>query len=204
MLKIIHLVNTMAALKQIPTQYGVEVDVRADGGRLVLNHEPFQGGEDFESYLKEYRHAFIILNIKEAGIERRVIEMVEERGIKDYFLLDVEFSYIFKATIQSKQPPPVGGVPPKAEKIAVRYSEAEPIEQALALKGLVEWLWIDTNTKLPLNKEIIQQLRGFKTCLVSPDRWGRPEEIEAYRKRLSELNFQLDAVMVALEYADKW
>lgn len=192
MLKIIHRVNTVAALKQIPPQYGVEVDIRADGNRLVLHHDPFLGGEDFVAYLKEYRQAFIVLNIKEVGIERRVIEMVEARGIKDYFLLDVEFPYIFQATRAGKQ------------KIAVRYSEAEPIAQALALKDLVEWVWIDTNTKLPLDKKVVQELRGFKTCLVSPDRWGRAKDISDYKNKVKDLGFKLEAVMVGIEHVDKW
>ena len=193
MLKIIHRVNTISALKNIPPQYGVEVDIRADGGKLILQHEPFVDGEDFASYLKEYHHAFIILNIKEAGIEKRVIEMVEARGIKDYFLLDVEFPYIFKETRSEGR-----------KKIAVRYSEAEPIEQALALKDLVEWVWIDTNTKLPLDKKIVQDLEGFKTCLVSPDRWGRPQDIPVYREQMRLLNFKPDAVMVERKHLNEW
>ena len=140
MLKIVHRVNTIEQLKNIPSEYGVEVDIRADEDKLVLHHDPFKGGEDFAVYLKEYRQAFLVLNIKEIGIEKRVIEMVEEKGIKDYFLLDVEFCYIYKRTRYGKQ-----------HKIAVRYSEAEPIEQALALKDKVEWVWIDTNTKLPFD-----------------------------------------------------
>jgi len=202
MFKIVHRINTIEQLKKIPPEYGVEVDVRAEGDRVILHHEPFQVGEDFASYLKAYQHAFIVLNIKEAGIEKRMIEMVEGQGIKDYFLLDVEFPYIFKET-RPVYVPPDGAVPGKL-KIAVRYSEAEPIEQALALKDKVEWVWIDTNTKLPLDTKVVQQLQGFKACLVSPDRWGRPEDIAVYKKKLAELDFKLDAVMVGWKYLGEW
>ena len=192
MLKIAHGINTIKQLKNIPLEYGVEIDLRADGGRIILHHEPFAGGEDFTEYLTAYKQAFIVLNIKEAGIEERVIEIMEARGLADYFLLDVEFPYLYKATRAG------------FKKIAVRYSEAEPIEQALALRDRVEWVWIDTNTDLPLNKKVVEQLRGFKTCLVSPDRWGRPEDIVPYRKRMEELGFLPDAVMADLTYLKQW
>ena len=38
----------------------------------------------------------LILNIKESGIEQNVLKLVKRYKIKSYFLLDVEFPYIFK------------------------------------------------------------------------------------------------------------
>ena len=75
---------------------------------------------------------------------------------------------------------------------------------ALAQKEFVNWVWIDTNTHLPLNLLVATQLADFKTCLVSPDRWGRPEDILAYRNHIEELPLKLNAVMVGIEYANLW
>ena len=194
---VLHRINTINQLQQIPPQFGVEVDLRADGHRLVLNHQPSQSGDDFAKYLQAYHHSFIIFNIKEAGIETRVLEMAHRYKVPDFFLLDVEFPFIFKGAFGD-------GVPRLNRRVAIRYSEAEPIEQALLLKGQYDWVWIDTNTKLPLDEQIIEQLEGFKTCLVSPDRWGRPEDIWPYRHQMKELNFQPDAVMVGWEFHDRW
>ena len=47
----------------------------------------------------------------------------------------------------------------------------------MKFKGLVDWVWIDTFTKLPLNQNAIKILKNFKTCLVCPDRWERQEDI---------------------------
>ena len=69
---------------------------------------------------------------------------------------------------------------------------------------MVDWVWIDTNTKLPLDRETIRDLAGFKTCLVSPDRWGRPQDIADYRTQLDDLGFKLDAVMCAYENIPDW
>lgn len=195
-----HRTNTIEGLEKVPQNYGVEIDIRhnPETGRLYLNHDPAEAGReyaDLEEYLKNFRHAFIILNIKEAGIEERCLDAVLRCGIskEKYFLLDAEFPYIYRASRKED-----------AREIAVRYSEAEPIEMALAQRGFVDWVWIDTNTILPLNASVMKKLDGFKTCLVSPDRWGRPEDIAPYRCVIEDLNFPLAAVMVGLEHAHLW
>lgn len=192
MLKIIHRVNSIAKLRQVPQQYGVEVDVRGFGSRLVLNHEPLQDGEDFEEYLKEFNHAFIIFDIKEAGIEDEVISLAKKYNITNYFLLDVEFPYIYRAARKG------------IRNIALRFSEDEDINTALKYKELVDWVWVDTFTRLPLNKEALMRLDGFKLCLVCPERWGRPDDIAKYKAFLTKSNIHIDAVMTTLEYAAAW
>ncbi len=187
-----HRINTVERLRRIPTHWGVELDLRADGSELILNHDPFKGGERFVDYLGEYRHALMVLNIKEAGIEDEVLRLVRARGITDCFLLDVEFPYLYRAARKGER------------AIAVRYSEDECIETVLKYKGRVDWVWIDTISRLPLDAKVVEQLRGFKTCLVCPERWGRPQDIPAYRKRLGELGLQIDAVMTAEAHAAAW
>ncbi len=189
---IIHRVNSIEKLKTIPKEFGVEIDVRASGNRLILNHEPFEPGDDLEEYLSHFRHSFIIFNIKEAGIEQRVLNLAARFRIPDFFLLDVEPYYIYHAT--------KAGV----KNIAVRFSENEPIEGPLVYAGKADWLWIDIPTILPVHQDNIHQLRKFKTCLVCPERWGRPEQISDYIQTLQKLKFQLTAIMTSLEYAPVW
>lgn len=197
---IIHRINTLRELEKIPHRYGVEIDVRGYGDTLLLSHDsinPDNTYDTLEKYLKAYQHAFIVFNIKEAGYESRVIELAQKYNISNYFLLDVEFPYLYRATRKE-------GV----RKIAVRYSEAEPIQsveaQLLEGKPLLDWVWIDTNTQLPLTEETISKLRPFKTCLVCPDRWGRSEDIEPYITKMKALSFEPDAVMTALSCASRW
>lgn len=192
MIVIAHRINRQQELKALPVHYGVEVDVRAEGDTLVLHHDPFQGGESLKKYLEAYRHRFIIFNIKEAGIEERVIGTAHKHGIAEYFLLDVEFPYLYRAAR--------AGV----RTIAVRYSEDEPVETAERYRDMVDWVWIDTQTRLPLNATTIEALRGAKTCLVSPDRWGRPEDIPRYREQMQKLSFEPTAVMTGAECIPLW
>ena len=49
---IIHRVNTINELRDVPKIYGTEIDIRSYGSNLILNHEPFQFGEDFEDYIE--------------------------------------------------------------------------------------------------------------------------------------------------------
>ncbi len=192
MLIIVHRVNKTEVLKTIPKEFGVEIDIRAYKDKLILNHEPYESGDDLEDYLKHYQHSFIIFNIKEAGIEKRVIELAKKYNVKKYFLLDVEPYWIHHATEAG------------FKNIAIRYSENEPIEMALKYKNKADWLWIDIPTKLPLSPKIVKQMKGYKTCLVCPERWGRPLEIPKYIQKIKKLKFNLDAVMTSLKYVPMW
>ena len=168
---IIHRVNKIKKLKKIPTTYGVEIDIRSLKSKLILSHDPQKSGDTLDSFLNNYKHGTLILNIKEAGIEDQVIKKVKNAKIKSYFLLDVEFPYIFKS------------IKKKEKNLAIRFSEYEPIQIAQLMSGKFKWLWIDTVTKLPVNKRNIKILKKYKTCIVCPERWGRPQQIKAYKKK---------------------
>lgn len=187
-----HRINSISRLKRVPQTDGVEIDVRAEGKQLILNHEPFKGGQQLQNYLKGYHHSFVIFDIKEAGVEERVIKLAKQYKVNDYFLLDVEFPYLYRATR--------AGI----KDIAIRFSKDESIELVLRYKRMVNWVWIDTISRLPLTEQIVRELKGFRTCFVSPDRWGRPQEIANYRKKLAELKLQPDAVMVDSKFTDQW
>jgi len=190
---IIHRVNTIQQLKKISPQFGTEIDIRVWGSDLILNHEPFEKGEKLIDYLDEYENGTLILNIKEAGIEDAVLHLVKQRPqIKSYFLLDVEFPYLYRASRQGEK------------NIAIRFSEDESIETVKKYVGKVNWVWIDTNTQLPISNENKAILDNFKKCLVCPERWGRPEEIINYRKEISLMNFELNAIMSSKKYCDSW
>jgi hypothetical protein len=206
MLIIVHRVNTVEKLKQVPTGYGAEIDIRHDPAteRLYLNHDPGKG-EYLDEWLKHWRHeGTLVLNVKEAGIERRCVEAAELHGVKDYFLLDVELPFLYAATHGTR----ADGW--RTRKIAVRYSEAEPVEMALAQmkdgRALVDWVWVDTNTRLPIDEKAYKQLKqaGFRLCLVCPGRWGRPQDIPKYRDYMRQYGIEMDAVMTGLEHAEEW
>lgn len=197
-----HRVNTIEGLRKVNQKYGVEVDIRHDNrtGGLYLNHEPGTG-DDFEEYMKvfaEQGNRFVIFNAKETGLETRIIEIAQKLDIEDYFLLDVEFPFIYRAAFK--------GVPNLNGRVAIRFSEAEPIEQALLLKGKFKWVWVDTNTKLPLDAKVYNQLKdaGYKLALVCPERWGRPQDIPVFIEQMKRDGVKIDAVMTGEAYVSQW
>jgi len=170
-----HRVNTVAQLQEVSPQYGVELDLRDRGARLILQHDPFADGEDFASYLGHYRHGTMILNVKSERIEHRVLDELRQAGtVRDYFFLDCSFPMIRNLVSLGER------------RIAVRFSEFEPIEGAMALAGQIDWVWVDCFTRLPLDEPSYARLhRHFKLCIVSPELQGHAlERIEEFAEQL--------------------
>lgn len=165
---IAHRKNTVAELQATDPQYGVEVDIRSEGSRLITHHDPFVAGESFTEWLRAYRHGTLILNVKEEGLEARLIALMAEQGITDYFFLDQSFPFLVKWSKTGER------------RCAVRVSEFESIETALTLAGTVDWVWVDCFTRFPLEQADAIRLKyaGFKLCLVSPELQGRSAELE--------------------------
>jgi hypothetical protein len=191
---IAHRINTRAELAQVPPEYGVEIDVRDYGNRLILQHDPFKDGEDLEEYLKSYRHRLIIFNIKSERIEPRVQELIKKYRIKDYFFLDSSFPMIYNLSASGEK------------NIAVRFSEFEGLDTVLALEGRVDWVWVDCFNRLPIDEENYRLIKGagFKLCLVSPELQGRSGEIEPYRDYLRARQLEVDALCTKLHFIPTW
>ena len=188
---IAHQINTIEELKGVPKEYGVEVDLRDYGDRLILQHDPFKDGEDFEEYLKHYVHGTIILNIKSERIEFRVIDLIIKYKVKDYFFLDCSFPMIFHLSEHGEK------------NIALRYSEFEGLDTILNMKGRSKWVWVDCFTKLPIDKNIYEILKhsGFKLCLVSPELLGRPEDLNNYVMYSKEHGITYNAICAKYNFA---
>jgi hypothetical protein len=189
---VLHRINLINELLEVPIKYGCEIDIRSHGSKLILNHEPYLSGDNLIDYLDNYKHGLLVLNIKEAGIENDVLQLVRERNISTFFLLDVEFPYLYRACRLGER------------SIAVRFSEDEPIELVYNYKKFIDWVWVDTNTKLPLDSNNILLLSSMQTCLVCPERWGRPNDIIPYRQSMKLLGFNPNAVMTNLKYTHLW
>src|SRR3989338_1075519 len=181
---IAHRINSVKELKNVPPEFGCEVDLRDKGNRVILQHDPFKDGEDFEEYLNAYKHGTLILNIKSERIEPQVLDLVKKYKIKKYFFLDSSFPMIFTLVNQGES------------NIAVRYSEFEMMESVLKMKGKVKWVWVDCFYSLPLDRISFSKIKeaGFKICLVSPELHQRPQDLERYREYLIRERINIDAV----------
>jgi len=191
---IAHRVNTIKELLNTPTEYGVEIDLRDFGEKIILQHDPFKDGECFEEYLRNYNHGTMILNIKSEGIEARVLKLIKKYAIKNYFFLDCSF-------------PMINLLSSKGEKnIALRFSEFEGLDTIRLMSKKVNWIWIDCFTKLPItlnNYKIFKSL-GYKLCLVSPELQNQNIKLEIYKKQIQKDEIIFDAICTKLKNIKKW
>lgn len=191
---IVHRRNTLSQLKETDSCYGVEVDIRSRGNELIIHHDPFVPGESFEDWIDAYDHGTLILNVKEEGLEARLIALMAQKNIEDYFFLDQSFPFLIKWSTAGEQ------------RCAVRVSEFESVDTALSLAGKVKWVWVDCFYHFPLSASDAKRLKnaGFKLCLVSPELQGRDPEIEIPQlvRLLKERN--IDAEAVCTKRVDLW
>lgn len=181
-----HRRNTIKELKATPLQYGVEVDIRSYGDRLVIHHDPLVDGEPFNAWVEGYHHGTLILNVKEEGLEERLMALMQRFGIENYFFLDQSFPFLIKSSRAGEH------------RCAVRVSEFESIQTALTLEGKVDWVWVDCFNHFPLDHEGAESLQraGFKLCLVSPELQGRDAKLEIPQliRLLADRDIRADAV----------
>jgi len=191
---IAHRINTIAELARVPVHYGVEIDVRNNGKTLILQHDPFLKGEELERYLQHYRHGTLILNIKCERTEFRALELLKRSGISDYFFLDSSFPMIHMLSSSGER------------RIALRYSEFEGLDTLMAMKGRVDWIWIDCFSRFPIDSESYSLLKaaGYKLCLVSPELQNRVNDIVLYRDYLRINHIEVDAVCTKLHHIKTW
>ena len=174
-LVILHRVNTIEGLVSSDSEFGIECDIR-DG--LVVTHDTGTSGESFQQFSKFLAgKPLVILNIKSEGIETDVARHLPA-GV-DYFFLDSSFPMILKTS-------------PKA---AIRFSEYERMDTVRAMKGLSEWVWVDTFKGFHFKKSEALEMKslGFKICIVSPELQKKDiRVVHDYVRYLS--GFPIDAV----------
>jgi hypothetical protein len=149
----------------VPRTQGIEFDIREGSSGIVVTHDPWTPSVPFEKFLKHVNHALCIVNVKCEGIEFEAIRLLENAGIRSFFLLDCSFPMIMKLTRLGER------------RIAIRVSEYESISMAAAFHDKVDWVWLDSFITLPTS-QVCDDLRmiGYKVCLVSPELQGRTED----------------------------
>ena len=156
---ICHRKNTIKQLVNTPIEYGVEIDVRSYKNKIILNHDPLKKGNSLNVWIKKFNHKFLIINIKEEGLEKHIKKIIEKENIENFFFLDQSFPFLVK-TLNSNE-----------KRCAVRFSEYEDIKTVHNLNKRIGWVWVDYFTKFPLTKDIANNLKKkkIKICIVSPE-----------------------------------
>ena len=193
MLIIHHRRNTKKLLNETKLNFGLEIDIRSNKKDLILCHDPFIDGPILDEWLKDYKHKFLVLNIKEEGLEEKIFFLMNKYSINDFFILDQSFPFLIKTINRGES------------RVSVRISEYESINTVLNLVGKVDWVWVDYFKKFPLNKSQYELLKkeGFRICIVSPELQGFPvDELLMLKNNLYNSNILADAVCT--KFPDLW
>jgi hypothetical protein len=173
-----HRVNTSQQLASMSNlASGCEIDIRSHSsrnGKLILSHDPWSEGEALETWLESYKNKNLIgpliLNTKEDGLESRILELLRQNKIENFFFLDTCLPTLVKWTKQNSE-----------KRFAVRFSAFEPKEFCLKFQDLADWLWVDCFNAQPQNVDL-DLFSKFKVCLVSPElQSGSSEQIPLFK-----------------------
>jgi glycosyltransferase involved in cell wall biosynthesis len=180
-----HRVNSITTLKATPNFYGIEIDVRSNTDNLYLAHDPFTDGPSLSDFLNSFDHSFLIINVKEDGLESRILELLDIHSITSYFILDQPLPSLIRYLSEGNR------------NCAYRISEYEPPLSLPTLPQSPEWLWIDHFSSLPISPKESAALRaqGFKLCIVSPELQGYSYQYSLdFINKLHISSFKYDAV----------
>lgn len=160
---------------------GIEIDIRSLGSYLIVNHDRFYS-TDFENidrciclkdvakYLRDYT---VIVNVKESGLEEQISDILDEHGIRYYFL-DSQIPDIVRLCKQDRY----------RSKFILRVSDFESINYNLFEHCKPEYVWADyqkfDNFKILDYIRYIQEIdsdeylikNNIKKILVSPELYG--------------------------------
>ena len=180
-----HRINSKSALETIEPNYGVEIDLRTKSDALILAHDAFVQGEIFEDWLSVWRGQPLILNVKEDALEEKILEVLKQHGVTDFFFLDQSYPSIRRVISMG------------ITKVATRVSDYEDL--ATALKSGSDWVWLDSfsgSWEYLMEATMAIEGNGQKSCLVSPElqRKGSDAELEGLKTLIRENELLIDAV----------
>jgi hypothetical protein len=169
-----HRVNTVSDLEATPDTLGIELDLRSDGDRVIVTHDPFTDGPTIEEFFPHIGRRPCIFNVKCEGIEARVAALAAQLGITEFFFLDCSVPAAVKLWRAGER------------RFAVRWSEHEPVEGVLAWADKAAFCWVDCFTHFPGTDEDWAEVAArFQVCLVSPELQGHGvEAIARFRTAL--------------------
>jgi hypothetical protein len=191
---IAHRINTWQEQVDIPLNIGIEFDVRDSGGKIIVTHDAFTDGQEFEEFISNIHKRFLIINVKSEGIETNILNILKKYVFEDFFFLDCSFPAIMKLSRMGEK------------RIALRFSEFESIENISLMANKIQWVWVDCFSRSPLTKDISDYIHSLelKICIVSPELQGRTIDITQYSKYIKDNSIAIDAVCSKIYNLNKW
>ena len=164
--------------------------------RLIVAHDPFVKGEDFNNFIKYFNHKFLIINSKSEGIEKKIYSILKKRKINNFFFLDTSFPFIYK---YSKY---------LTKKFAIRVSDIESPLTLLNSGIKTNWIWLDCFNNFNINLKVLKKIKklNYKICVVSPTLHKRKitkKDLEFFKK-LKKLRIKVDMICEKRKNINFW
>ncbi|EPO9772626.1 hypothetical protein ACUJF1_001286 [Campylobacter coli] len=153
-------------LESFIENYGIEIDLRYNE-KLVLNHDLLEKNSlypFFKEKIQFMKNIPIICNVKESGLEERVIELLGNKF--EYYFLDSQIPDILRLSKNGYQ-----------GKFIIRISDVESYNERLMRVAKPKYVWIDysqfSNFDIQNYREFIYdikpKLEQVEAILVSPE-----------------------------------
>ena len=184
MIIIKHRVNTSKELKKLSINFGAEIDLRSNNKDVYLHHDPFKKGELFSNWIKYFKHKLLVLNVKEEGLEQKIVSILKKNNIRNFFFHDQTFSSLLKNMHKTK--------------VSIRYSEFEDLKKIDKLFDSIKWVWLDNFNEIKINRKFYSFIKKkkVKICIVSPElvKKSRSKEIKKIKSYFEKNKYIVDAV----------
>ena len=164
---------------------GVEIDLRSNGNKIIISHDPFLNGLDFEKNIKKLKNFFLIIDVKSTGFSEKVLKILNKEKIKFLFLnlIGSEQNYLIKKKY--------------SKNLFLRFSSIEKPDLSIKDFKRIKWIWFDFfNGKYITIKDYNYIKKNKKNiCLTSPDLIdGSVLKTLKYIKHLNKNKIKIDMI----------
>ena len=174
---------------------GIEIDLRSNGNKIIISHDPFLNGLDFFKCVKKLKNFFVIVDIKSTGFSEKVLKTLNKEKINFLFLNLIASEQIY---LREKN---------HSKNLFLRYSSIEKPNLTTKNFKKIKWIWFDFfNEKLITIKEYNYiKKHNKKICLTSPDLIdGSAFKTLKYIKYLNKNKIKIDMICAKLHNINLW
>ena len=174
---------------------GIEIDLRSDSKKIIVNHDPFKNGLDFIKNIKFFKKYFLLIDIKSSGISQKICEILRKKKIK-FLLLNLiqqEFVQMIKLGY--------------SKHLFLRFSSFESFDLKNKKFNKIKWIWFDFFDRYFITAKKYKYIKKFKKkiCIASPDLLGvKPGFIIKFIKHLNKNKIKVDMVCAKKESIKIW
>lgn len=155
-----HRVDSIRKSKNLRKVFGVELDIRSHNGKIITGHNIFKKIFFNKIFINKIKKKFIIFDVKEEGIEKKLHTFIKHNKITNYFVINASVPKIIELLKKKIK-----------INLSLRISCFENISNKKFFINKIKWIWVDSfNNEIPLKLNELKKItKNFHLCLVSPE-----------------------------------